>query len=543
MFSAKTRHGFIEGTMESNSAGRFTLDLESRDEEHIPVLLTSNDSTNTGDTYSNSNRARDKMQEAVDVQASNKKHATAVDFPHSVIHLEEIELVDFGSTKESDRSIQPVVQIESSPSSSEKLQTASNIQPLLSIEDIDCSKNSLTEDQKQAKEAESQLFFELKDITSTQSPGNRREYIPHEHSPTFSAPDGAIRSRDSTTLSEQSSRAEVVDDDDDEDISMENLLELLGAVRQYAKEIHEIYAPIKTEEEERIRMRNEKRTKRTNKEANTGLAEKSEKQLASPFYQEVLAEIHSPEEQCGKNIHSQRSRHSKPDVFKHSKSQEPVIDRPLASLHVENEKLSSTWPRGNRKSPSRERFWSEMTLNKQKSCTPSSSRSFLRPHIPAEWSRSTSDVHDKAAVVKEAQKVYRSTVDPRAGKMSSPPQLKLNSSESVIEIERTHQETRPVDLPKINIILSPPEFIRVSVESSGGILPLEKLDCGRSAAVNSKTESKSYNEFTPIGSDQQANISSQSRTGRSGTRSSVKAGLRRRKSIDQGQQFMSLEKF
>ena len=56
----------------------------------------------------------------------------------------------------------------------------------------------------------------------------------------------------------RASSVETEDDDDEEDISLESLTELLGTVRQYAREIHEIYAPIQKDEEERTRKKRER---------------------------------------------------------------------------------------------------------------------------------------------------------------------------------------------------------------------------------------------------------------------------------------------
>ncbi|GFS18082.1 hypothetical protein ElyMa_004997900 [Elysia marginata] len=178
----------------------------------------------------------------------------------------------------------------------------------------------------------------------------------------------------------RASSVETEDDDEDEEISLESLSDLLGTVRQYAREIHEIYAPIQKDEEERIRKKKE-RLARQKLQPNRKVEsideavwenwkksrEQEKSALVAPLapppsnqHQEVRVEIHAIEEQLKQRVQGR----SRPQGPAHSKSTEPSWPggAPVAMLTVEDEQLlSSTWPRGRLRPKSRERFWSDMS--------------------------------------------------------------------------------------------------------------------------------------------------------------------------------------
>ncbi|XP_005102224.1 LIM domain-containing protein A [Aplysia californica] len=323
------------------------------------------------------------------------------------------------------------------------------------------------------------------------------------------------------------------DEDDDEDISLQSLSDLLGTVRQYAKEIREIYAPIQKEEEERVKKKHERAEKRRNKVLNKALdAARAKKNLGPPVQQEVCVEIHQLEDAAGRVEGGAGREKHKPRGPSHSKSMEPSPSQPVALLHVENEQLSSTWPRGRPRSQSSDRTLAETSGRKRVTTSfkeTSSTSGHARPQIPADWHEQGTLQHERDILNKAFKRLndkqpdmlmsaFNKTQSP--GHRRMPQQMVQNSRQSVIQVAKEHQMARQNALPSISIIPPPAEVQRGMVPGGGGSSLYDN------AVIIPPGDS--------VASEGHHHIEKQSKNGGAGVKSSAKAGLRRRKSVDQG---------
>lgn len=379
-----------------------------------------------------------------------------------------------------------------------------------------------------------------------------------------------------------------VSDDDDEELSLQSLSELVGTVRQYAQEIRDIYAPIQKEEEERIKRRNEMIERRKQKALQKKLSSNSLLKPDNVFRNEssagntsnnngsfhpevVIVEIHKMEDDpkhARKNEpshqqtrHQLRGRHKSQGPIMHSKSHEPhsgrgtgIEEHPLASLHVENEQLSSTWPRGRQRPKSRDRFKGDMhvhakqgddNLNPQFHGSNSSIASApnpgnfapSRPRIPSDWNEEVSLEHERGILNKAYKNMVRNNEDPlltalRPKKTKNVPieDQMMNSRQSVIQLGKAHQQQMKAqsEIPSISIIPPPggdiaghgPVISPASTSSSKGA---HQTSFGRDAVF------PTGNSNLPNG-PRRAQFNSTSGNNIPANSS----GLRRRKSVDQG---------
>ncbi|KAI8786905.1 LIM domain-containing protein A [Biomphalaria glabrata] len=330
-------------------------------------------------------------------------------------------------------------------------------------------------------------------------------------------------------------------DEDDEDFSLESLSDLLGTVRQYAKEIHEIYAPIQKDKEERMRKKSEKMERRKSKESASKNSKDNADRFFKPGQHEVRVEVHKIEEQLKQQIQGGgRGR------VNHSKSQEPSPTHPVASLIVENEQLSSTWPRGRHRAHSHERFWSEGNIVKHNSLKASTSAAgSFRPPLPADWNQGSNLKNEKDILSKAFQRLNIPSKDPifdYKKNASSNQQLQkqlMSSRQSVIDVAKQHLQTRQGPLPSISIIPPPSEHGGLW-RSGGGVLPSapQPEDDSQSYVLPS-TPTYDTNEnrdfvipMGPVSTEDKP--LRHSKNGGIGVKSSSKVGLRRRKSVEQG---------
>ncbi|KAH9504154.1 hypothetical protein Btru_065125, partial [Bulinus truncatus] len=338
-------------------------------------------------------------------------------------------------------------------------------------------------------------------------------------------------------------------DDDEEDFSLESLSDLLGTVRQYAKEIHEIYAPIQKDKEERVRRNMERKEKKKSKDVSKHAKENSD-QVFKPGHHEVRVEIHRIEDQM-----KQRIIGGGKGRVNHSKSQEPSPTHPVASLHVENEQLSSTWPRGRYRPQSQEMFWSDTNISRHNSMKAStSSAGSSRPPLPSEWNEMVNLRNEKDILNKAFQRLNIPSKDPLVEYKKIVPNQKIqqqliSSRQSVIDAAKQHLQTSQVPLPSISII-PPPSERGKSWARWGGVLPsappTEDDYKYYEPPATPTYDNESRDIIIPIGplvSDETPHR--QSKNGGVGVKSSSKVGLRRRKSVDQGlgQGAVILEKY
>ena len=138
------------------------------------------------------------------------------------------------------------------------------------------------------------------------------------------------------------------DDDDDLDLDLSSLRDLMGTVREAAKEIREIVEPMQREQEEAARPQ-EQRKRRGKKGQHHS---RDTRRRNSGHRQQIQAEIHVISEINGRPIPPL------PPATPLTPSAPPLdadLTPPTAFLHVENEELSHTWPRQKGRSVSRER--------------------------------------------------------------------------------------------------------------------------------------------------------------------------------------------
>ena len=138
------------------------------------------------------------------------------------------------------------------------------------------------------------------------------------------------------------------DDDDDLDLDLSSLRDLMGTVREAAKEIREIVEPMQREQEEAARPQ-EQRKRRGKKGQHHS---RDARRRNSGHRQQIQAEIHVISEINGRPIPPL------PPATPLTPSAPPLdadLTPPTAFLHVENEELSHTWPRQKGRSVSRER--------------------------------------------------------------------------------------------------------------------------------------------------------------------------------------------
>ncbi|GFO37191.1 hypothetical protein PoB_006369600 [Plakobranchus ocellatus] len=359
----------------------------------------------------------------------------------------------------------------------------------------------------------------------------------------------------------RASSVETEDDDDDEDISLESLTELLGTVRQYAKEIHEIYAPIQRDEEERTRKKRERLARKKSREQEKSAVVAPLAPPPANQQQEVRVEIHAIEEQLKQRVQGNNLGRSRPQGPAHSRSFEPPWPggAPVAMLTVEDEQLlSSTWPRGRLRPKSRERFWSDTAAGQGRSlggiaavhgagqssvsypCSPSTSftasdRAGGRPHIPqghiprlggtrgrqADDANPNNIQQERDILNKAFQKIHKpnpmlntfnKNVDVSTGAAGRKTERRLqeqvvSSRQSVIQVARQHQQNRQSmaqQLPSISII-APVERGKDGSQiegratgSEGGVLPsAPPQDNGDPTTLGSCTPSGSLAKSAP----------------------------------------------
>ncbi|KAK7101109.1 hypothetical protein V1264_023949 [Littorina saxatilis] len=152
------------------------------------------------------------------------------------------------------------------------------------------------------------------------------------------------RSKGSLTTSE---------DDDDLDLDLSSLRELVGTVREAAKEIREIVEPMqradREEKEHAARAREHKSRRRQQKKAQG-------KRRNSGHSQQIQAEVHVISEINGRPIPPlPPTTPLMPSAPYDDDDDDQRRMPPTAFLHVENEELSATWPRQKGRSVSRER--------------------------------------------------------------------------------------------------------------------------------------------------------------------------------------------
>lgn len=159
--------------------------------------------------------------------------------------------------------------------------------------------------------------------------------------------------------------------DDDDDIDLTSLRDLMGTVREAAREIREIVEPMKNARDEHALMRrrggSDKEKKRRHRKGHRGDPE--ERRGAGQRHQ-VQAEVHVISEISGRVIPPLPPPSplppSVPSLDLDSPPPTPPAPfhhpPPSAFLHVENEELSQTWPRRGR-SKSRDRLLSGEELH------------------------------------------------------------------------------------------------------------------------------------------------------------------------------------
>ncbi|BFZ16573.1 hypothetical protein BsWGS_19612 [Bradybaena similaris] len=352
--------------------------------------------------------------------------------------------------------------------------------------------------------------------------------------------------------------------DDDDDISMSSLMELLGTVRQYAKEIHEIYAPIKKDEEERIRKQNEQNARRRSKEKGKNLVCRSNSEVTAPTKHEVRVEIHSPENIQMEDLRQRRSKQPKHEVLLHSKSHEPLSSaNQTASLHVENEKLPSTWPRGNRSATSRERFWSDVNTDSSKSQRPRGS--MPRPQIPPSWSAMSRIQRGDESLQQTPQRSRKTNIQPPVNTNTksniSSQKMPIRPSQNRVPHPAAEDHRMPQQgLPQISIIPASFDYKTPNSESAGGSLPSGFLDNYDPTFRSTTGAGKSHGDTIAVGKLQcdtiiptapvifRSDLSiarppGSPQDGADAVKS--RAGLRKRKSVDTGlgQHVVVLEKY
>ncbi|PVD23526.1 hypothetical protein C0Q70_16798 [Pomacea canaliculata] len=159
--------------------------------------------------------------------------------------------------------------------------------------------------------------------------------------------------------------------DDDDDIDLTSLRDLMGTVREAAREIREIVEPMKNARDEHVLTRrrggSDKEKKRRHRKGHRGDPE--ERRGAGQRHQ-VQAEVHVISEISGRVIPPLPPPSPLPSFgtatrlgFSPSNPTCPFHHPPpSAFLHVENEELSQTWPRRGR-SKSRDRLLSGEELH------------------------------------------------------------------------------------------------------------------------------------------------------------------------------------
>lgn len=377
--------------------------------------------------------------------------------------------------------------------------------------------------------------------SSIRRPGSRPGSVRERPSSSFLRPKGSAKSPSFKDRHGLKYPRDSSGDDDEEDITTEDLSELLGTVRQYAQEIREIYAPMQKDKEERVKKRNEGNLGRQSKEVNKFLTQKFQKHLTSPVHHEVRVEVHKTDD---KHSHMGDSRQ---ETVSRSRSHEPSQPSHGALLHIEDEKLSSSWPRGHLQSRS----------HKQKSYA--SSSSFARSKISCDWSDANNIQHEKEILNKAFQRIHKQNDDPlinsttRSSSMSHIRKEVKKSRDKVIEIARKHQQARQAVLPSISIISPPAQYTRTSWNVSSGVVPSAPPESERTPSVIlglSPTEAVEESHDMAITTGPTVTYDedltpSRPTFGTTGTKSAAKSSLRRRKSEDDtnDQSIVGVEKY
>lgn len=299
-----------------------------------------------------------------------------------------------------------------------------------------------------------------------------------ERPDTFMSIPGSARRRSAKTAGRHNLKAHQSSSGEEDD---EVISDLLGTVRQYAQEIREIYAPMKKDEEERTRKKNERNVRRKSKEFNKDHAVHSDKQIPSHFHLEVRGEINKLED----SIHDNNFERGKSKQGISNSRSHQTSPTNHTSLQVEDANLSSSWPRNNQMSTSLERYWSDVGGVKHKPVTSSSPKAYNRSKTPSDWCEASAVQHEKEMLNRAFQRINKPYGDPLIGNfaknirpVSQIQEQLLDSRQSVIEVARQHKQAKQSALPSISVVAPPTDLRNSSRRSSGGMLPLVPAENG-----------------------------------------------------------------